>query len=235
MPRALAATLGFALVAWPVCALIWPDRLQFLYPAFALGPALFGAAFFLLGVLLKSYAMRSFTRILTGVFAVVLAYFVFAEPLHLAMAGAEIRALDGEAREGVTIQSTHFTCVPAALATVLRHWGIRATEGELAYALRTAFQGTHVARVPQVVREVGAPKGLRAQVVSMTLGELRSLTQPAILLGYSGSVRHAVAFLRLEGDEILVGDPLTGLKRLRLQQWEREFRWSGQAIRVFPI
>src|SRR6185436_973476 len=79
-----ALALGFAAVAWPVATQLWPDRLYFLYPAFPLGEILFGATFFLAGVLVRSHMALSRTRIVVGVFVAVLAYFVFAEPAHLA-------------------------------------------------------------------------------------------------------------------------------------------------------
>src|SRR6185436_19364462 len=174
----------------------------------SLGELLFGATFFLAGVLVRSHMAPSRTRIVVGVFVAVLAYFVFAEPAHLALAGDEIRALDGRVREGVTIQSVHYTCVPAALATVLRRWSVEASEGELAHALRTAFQGTHPARVPIAVEQFAGARGLRAQIVSTSLEELERANRPAIILGYSGGIRHAVALVGLDAGGITIGDPL---------------------------
>jgi hypothetical protein len=229
----LALIAGFALVAWPIATLLWPDRLHFLYPGIAQGHIAFGSGFLLIGVLFRSYGDVSRRRILNGVLAAVLAYFVFAEPIHLAIASEEIRALDGGLREGVSIQAAHYSCVPASLATVLRHWGIDAKEGELAYALRTAFQGTHIARAPAVVAQVGASRGLHARVVSTSLAELKQTNRlPAVVLGYSGSIRHAVVLLAADERSVTVGDPLHGRQTIAAAQWDRSFRWTGLAIVV---
>ena len=230
--RALLAALGFALVAWPVLCAAMPDRFHFLYPASDHGELAFASAFFLPGVLAGAYADTALRRILQGVMTAVVAYFVLAEPLWFAFEGATLRQLNGATRDGVVIQTEPYTCVPAAVATVLRRWGVEATEGEVAYRLRTAFQGTHPARIPRTVRVLGQEHGLRARILSTTLDELARLDRPAILLGWSGSIRHAVALLELDDTHIAIGDPLSGAARLPRQEFERHFRWSGLAVLI---
>ena len=131
--RKIFAAIGFGLVAWPLLCNIAPDRFYFAYPSFWGGHVLFGTAFFLSGVLARAYADTSLRRILQGVLAILALYFVMAVPLWFAFNAGTVRALDGPTRAGVTMQSEFYTCMPSALATVLRLWGVEAREGDIAY------------------------------------------------------------------------------------------------------
>jgi len=224
------AAVGLVLVAWPILVTLFPDRLYFLYPAVEHGHIIFATAFLFVGVLFKSYMDHSRRRILNAVLLVVLTYSVFADPVHLALEGDEIRALDGGVRDGVSIQATHYTCMPSATATVMRLWGVEAKEGELAYAMRTGFQGTHATRVPAVVRRYGAARGLDAHIESLSLQELRARGLPAVVGGYDGGIRHAIALLELDETHVVIGDPLRGRRRFSLEEWQKSFRFNGEAI-----
>lgn len=228
--RGKLAAIGFALLAWPVLCGIVPDRLYFAYPSFPTGPALFGTAFFLGGVLARSFADTALRRILQGVLAVATLYFVLAVPLWFAFNADSLRKLGGLARGGVTIQTEYYTCMPSALATVLRRWGIEASEGELAYRLRTSFQGTSPVTVPATVREIGRGLALDARIIDSTFEELLRIDRPAILVGKVGAVRHAVALMSLDEREVVIGDPLKGLVKSRREDLPRHFKWNGLAI-----
>ncbi len=228
--RETLAALGFALLAWPVLTGIVPDRLYFAYPSFALGQALFGTAFFLSGVLARRYADTPLRRILQGVLGVVTVYFVLADPLWFALNARSLRALEGRISEGVTLQSEFYTCMPSALATVLRRWGIEASEGEVAHHMRTTFQGTSPNRVPVAARALGGRLGLDARVLDATLDELARIDRPALLIGKAGSVRHAIALIALDERSVVIGDPLRGLIRVRRAELSRQFEWNGLAI-----
>lgn len=221
-------------LAWPVLVKVFPDRLYFLYPAFPHGEFLFCTGFLFVGAYFRIYGGESRKRILGGVLAVVLAYDVFAEPIHLALDGEEIRALHLRVDRGVTVQAAFFTCVPASLATVLRTWGSDYSEGELAYGLRTAFQGTSVARLPYFVEHMPGERRMQAKVVETNFDELAKFDLPAILVGKAGPLRHAVALVSLNADFVEIGDPLKGRLRVLRSELDRSFQWEGQAVIVAP-
>jgi hypothetical protein len=232
--RKVLLTAGAAIVAWPIAADLWPDRLQFLHPSFPRGELLFALAFLWVGVIAAMFGHSSRHRVLTTVFGVVLAYFVFAAPIHLALDGNRIRALNLRVDQGVTVQEAPYTCVPSSLATVLRRWGHEFTEGELAYALRTSFQGTSPARVPPFVSRLPVHPPLEGRVIDTSYEELAQFDVPAILIGKSGPIRHAVALLELDGDQVTIGDPLRGLVTMPRAKVNAVFAWSGQAILILP-
>jgi ABC-type bacteriocin/lantibiotic exporter with double-glycine peptidase domain len=84
------------------------------------------------------------------------------------------------------------------------------------------------------MRQFAGNSGLRARVVTTSLDELRRLDLPAIVLGYSGRIRHAVALLALDDHGVTIVDPASGRKRYSIADWERDFRWTGQAILIEP-
>jgi len=230
--RKILAAIGFAVLAWPIGTGLLPDRLYHIYPAFPLGEALFGTAFFLTGVLARAYSNSSLRRILQGVLAVASVWFVLAEPVWFAFNAPTLRAFKGRVSDGVTLQTELFTCVPSSLATVLRRWGIESTEGEVAYRMRTTFQGTSPNKVPHAARDLGAARGLQARIVDTTFESLLVIDRPAILVGYAGRVRHAVALVELDERMVAIGDPLKGLLRVPRSELTRHFVWNGLAIVV---
>jgi len=225
---------GGVLVAWPIAAYLWPDRLQILYPAFRYGDMLFATAFCWVGAVAAAYGDSARHRVLTAVLGIVLSYFVFAGPIYLALNADSIRALNFGVRQGVTVQEALYTCVPSALATVLRRWGYEYTEGELAYALRTSFQGTSPARVPPLVSRLPLQPPLEARVIDTTYEELKRHDVPVILIGMAGPVRHAVALIEIDSDRITIGDPLHGPITARQAELGKVFAWNGQAILIQP-
>ena len=67
-----------------------------------------------------------------------------------------------------------------------------------------------------------------------TLEELCALGQPALLMVYSGRIRHAIALLGFDGDEMLIGEPLKGLVRIPVAQFRARTRWTGLALVIAP-
>ena len=237
LPRLRTVLTGsaFGLAAWPVLIHVLPDRTYLLFSSFPHGHTLFGSAFFLCGVLARAYSDTSLRRVLQGVLTVAMIYFVFAEQFWFAVHADEVRRLQGTVRDGVTIQTTYYSCVPASLATVLRRWRMTVSEGELAYRMRTSFQGTSPVRVIGVVEDLGQSQGFTARVVNTTLDELMRDDRPAILFGKIGGVRHAVALVGLTDRIVTLGDPLRGKVHVARGALERELQWSGLAVTIHSV
>jgi predicted double-glycine peptidase len=122
--------------------------------------------------------------------------------------------------------------VPSSIATILRLYGLEYTEGDLAYALHTTTMGTDYSRIPRVVKTFGKSKGLRATFIRTNLNELKKLDKPAVLYVYVGRIKHATALLGFEGDEVILGEPLVGIKRIKINQFQNKTQWSGLATLI---
>ena len=229
--KAALIVLGFTLLGWAILPKIAPERLEFLYSTYLGVELQIAGGFVLLGVLVSKYRETLSQRVLGDVLAVTLAYFTLANPVQFAIAAEEIKALDYRVVDGVTLQGTHYTCMPASLATVFRLWGLEYTEGEVAYALRTSFQGTDRLRVRGVVKTLGKERGLEAKVIDTNWEELSRLNVPAILDTYSGNIPHASALLGLDAEQVTAGEPLKGRIEMTTSEYTKRWRWTGKANR----
>jgi hypothetical protein len=105
-------------------------------------------------------------------------------------------------------QTTAWTCAPASCVALLSHWGIDATEGEMARLCLTSPRGTTLFNVYRGivlrVRKDGGERGrLRVRMVELTPEALRALDVPVV----AGNGYHAVV-LRYDGGAPVVIDPM---------------------------
>jgi predicted double-glycine peptidase len=235
--------VGFVLLFLILLPNLLPAWFYFLYPGSFAGELLYANVFLLLGVIGVHYRRTGSQRILHDVFVVVLLYFVLAEPLYFALKKDYIKGLDLRVVNGVTIQASNFSCVAASLATILRRWGYNYKEGEVAYPLRTTFQGTRIPGIIKVVAALGAEQRLEAKIVRTDFAELQRLNVPAILFMYWGRKQHANALLGIGigigvgGGQVFIGEPLNGLLKMSISaffQRERLYRWNGKAVIIAP-
>jgi len=108
----------------------------------------------------------------------------------------------------VCLQSTSHTCGPAAAATLLRRFGIAATERELAETAYTSASGTEVWYLARELRR----RGLGVRFVQ-DRPQPDALPAPALAgtrLGGPNGIGHFIAILDGPDGRYIVGDPLIG-------------------------
>jgi hypothetical protein len=154
--------------------------------------------------------------------------------VYFAVAAGRIKRLNGSVANGVTLQSSGFSCVAASLATVLRRWGLECSEGDVAYAARTSFNGTSIPRVPATVSYLGGPINLQAKIIRTDIEELLMLDVPCLLSTMWGRIHHSTALLGMEGDMIAIGEPQMGLVKMNMADFNREWKWNGYAVVIAP-
>jgi hypothetical protein len=113
---------------------------------------------------------------------------------------------------GVCQQSTSYNCGPASSVTALRKLGFAAEEGQLGLLCgTTAINGTPDDLLAEGLRKQYGPQGLvveRRYVASAD--ELRAWPTALAVIKYGIFVDHYVTVLGFKGDQIILGDPLTG-------------------------
>lgn len=125
---------------------------------------------------------------------------------------------DGE----VCLQSTPSTCGAASTATILRHLGAEATEVALAEEAHSYSGGTEAWYLARAARS----RGFDAQFdFGSGLSPERGL--PAVVGVRLGSIGHFIAILGQEGDQFIVGDPLSGRELLSRQEMEQRYDFTG--------
>ena len=137
-----------------------------------------------------------------------LAGFTGAESYFLAPIYADL--VDNLQPNGVFRQTSNSSCAPAALATVLRRWGMDATESSVAREAGTSRLGTSM---PQLIVAARA-LGIQAIELSPTWEQIQQINRPGVLAVWlfdgPRKLPHAVALLGMNDNVAVIGDPARG-------------------------
>ncbi len=123
-------------------------------------------------------------------------------------------------------QQTAQTCGPAALAAVCRHFGIAATEDEIARLAETDAQGTSMLGLQAAARA----KGLAAEGIRVTPGGLSRTPLPCLLFFHPG---HFAVLTGVRGGLFYLADPSLGQRTVTREQLVS--LWHGEALLVGPL
>jgi predicted double-glycine peptidase len=133
---------------------------------------------------------------------------------------------------GVYRQTSNSSCAPSALATVLRLWGLDATESEIARLAGTSRLGTSMPQLIVAVQELG----LDGVELFPTWEQMRQVNRPGVLatwlLNDNGKAPHAVALIGLQKDSATIADPAFGrIFQVERSQFERI--WRKEYVPIF--
>lgn len=159
----------------------------------------------------------------------------------------------GEAWRGdICLQTTPYTCSPASAATLLRAYGIDATEREMAELCLT-HRGTNWMGLFRGLSKKTAGSPWKVDVFDVPIGENAQPPEtPAILVarlpndspnpehrelrdtcGWIPGQAHSVTYLgRLSADVLIVGDPAIGRELWR--RTDLSALWTGRGLRLVP-
>lgn len=127
---------------------------------------------------------------------------------------------------GVCLQSTDYTCGPAAAVTVLRQHGLEAEEGRIAVLARTTrFTGTPPDLLCMAVEKVSGLQGRFTYAPS--LDHLRDKVPFIALVKYAFLIDHYVTVLEVRDDAVVIADPLIGRTELTRSEFDDRWRNSG--------
>lgn len=158
--------------------------------------------------------------------AVLLAYFgLLPALLPLAVRPSLAATVTIEDGRGVCLQTHNYTCGPAAMVTCLRRLGIAAEEGAVALEARAApALGTDGRLLAAAVTRLYGQSG-EVRCEFRYAGRVEELSVPAVVDMVIPKVGgHYVAVLAVEGEQVLVGDPLKGevwMARGDFEKWWR--------------
>jgi predicted double-glycine peptidase len=153
----------------------------------------------------------------------------------LATARFDPASMDGEIDEdGVCRQTTDYTCGAAAAATLLHPYGVRSDEREMAeYCWTNSLTGTDELCVARGLRRKLAGTGLEPRIDLATWDDLVAWGAPAaVTVKYKLFVDHWVVVLAIEGERVLIGDPIDG--RIVLDRESFLEMWRGRMVTLRP-
>ena len=132
-------------------------------------------------------------------------------------------------KNGICLQTTDYTCGPAAAVTALRKLGLSAEEGQVAILSCTSAQaGTPEDMLADGLNRQYAVQGLSAKCrVFHSVAELKPAGSTLAVIKYGFMVDHWVAVLEVTDSEVVVGDPLGGLDRLSYEDFAKKWRFVG--------
>lgn len=196
----------------------------------AFGAVLIGLAY----PLMKEKARQ---RILFVVFVIVFIFYMSFDKIYLITHDIKYAQFESREKEGVVMQSKYFTCLPASVSTILKHWGIDAKEGELAYLARTTARGTDSYHMIYAIEQLGKKQKLSAYLQNITFEELKNLPQPCILTVYFSTskrnIPHAVVFFGKNGNKLILGDPLYGRREIDKKELFEKYSWKGETLQIW--
>ncbi len=127
--------------------------------------------------------------------------------------------------DGVVLQSSSATCVPASGANITLLLGVHTSERELADLFHTTREGTFPAQALAGMEQMG----IRGRKVTLTDGDATRLKPPAMLFILGDT--HAVTYVNSTNGIIELWDPSSG-KRFIPQRQMRDL-WQGHAIEFY--
>jgi len=128
---------------------------------------------------------------------------------------------------GICIQSTDYTCGPAAAVTALRHIGLRAGEGQIAIASHSsAAIGTPPDMLCRGLRSLYAADKLQCDLQYFSKLEDLPAGRPILaVIKYTFLEDHYVVILGMTPEHVLVADPNRGrvayTRKTFLERWRK--------------
>ncbi|MBI9017565.1 MAG: hypothetical protein JEZ07_09935 [Phycisphaerae bacterium] len=134
--------------------------------------------------------------------------------------------------EDVCMQSTDYTCGPAAAVTALKTFGIDSTESQLALAADTVpLMGTDDRLLANAIEELFGDQGIGCSVDYFDeIGEMKDKCPILMVVKYGFMVDHFVAVLDVDEKYVVVGDPLNGKMSISHDVFKKEWRKIGIVI-----
>ena len=178
-------------------------------------------------------------RRMVGVFMVLLIFQACVMPFlmpaiqHNQIAGLQTR-ID---RNGVCLQSTDYTCGPAAAVTALRALGLHADEAEIALVAGTSrSNGTQPDMLANALQNQFAASHLQCDYRAFSTAADLPANHPVIaLMRYQFLVDHYVTVLKVGRNHLTIGDPLTGLTDETIEEFESNWRRVGIVVSLDPM
>jgi predicted double-glycine peptidase len=142
------------------------------------------------------------------------------------------KLVDNLRPNGIFRQTSNSSCAPAALATVLRRWGMNATESSVARLAGTSRLGTSMPQLIVAARALGV-QGIE---LSPSWEQMQQINRPGVLAVwlFDGirKLPHAVALLAMNDLTAVIADPSRG-RIFSLDRATFAKIWREQYVPIF--
>jgi hypothetical protein len=138
--------------------------------------------------------------------------------------------------EGICLQTTGYSCGPASAATLLHHYGVQATEDEMAQLCVTRGGGVRSAGTSDagILRGLRHKLGYRGRAVISTPACDQIPVPALVAIQLNPQVGHCILVSKVERDEVKVIDPMFGRGSMVRGQFERMWQKAAIHVEVHP-
>jgi hypothetical protein len=128
------------------------------------------------------------------------------------------------------LQSTPSTCGPSSAAALLIHYGVPASERDLARDSFTSNSGTEIWYLARALRK----RGFQTEIIVQNPREIRPQTSSIAGVALPFGTGHFIAILDHNDDTWVVMDPLQGVVALPDTAFQRAYKFTGVFLGVHP-
>lgn len=130
-------------------------------------------------------------------------------------------------KDGIGLQTTGFTCGPAAAVTVLRRLGIEAQESDLATCSKcTPPNGTTIDLLADAIKTLYGKQGIECSIIDFgSIDRLKECCPALAVIKLSSAVSHYTVVLAVTDDKVILGDPIAGKKEWSYEAFSKKW-WS---------
>ena len=134
---------------------------------------------------------------------------------------------------GVCIQTTRYTCGPAAAVTALRQLNIQADEGQIAIlAYSTPFWGTNGDLLAHAIQKRYESEGILCQYRRFdSVSQLKGNCPAIAVVKFAPLIDHYVTILEVTDNSVHIGDPLEGRQIFTSARFEEKWRFIGILVK----
>ncbi len=138
--------------------------------------------------------------------------------------------------DNICVQSTSYTCGPAAAVTALRKLGFHAQEGELAVLSHTSpIVGTMPWTLCKAIQDRYAASGIDCQFRQFdSINQLKEADVTLAVIKDAFLLDHCVAILDVTDKNVIIGDPILGKIKMSYKDFQSVWRFYGIALKHNP-
>lgn len=157
------------------------------------------------------------------------------EFLAAALSRSELASLKTNFHDGVCIQSTGYTCGPAAAVTLLRRKGFTAEEGELGLLSKCSMHtGTDGPLLVDAIETKFAGSGIKCTAVKFPdMDALQKAGEVLTVVNLDSWTDHWVVVLKITDKTVETADPIYGRHIEPREDFER--RWRQESVAIQPL
>lgn len=135
---------------------------------------------------------------------------------------------------GNCIQTTSYTCGPAAAVTALKRLGLPAEEGEIAVLSYTSpVIGTLPSCLSKALQNRYGNFGLKCRYRRFdSVDQLGNEGITLAVIRDAFLVDHCITVLKVSDDDVTVADPMTGIRLISRSKFEKIWRFSGIVLEL---